>query len=85
MIINLRDVKFSGAKRVLQFYLNEKHINYTKKSLNNLSANLNFLCDLKILSKMVPNGSNLMRFYITVKKNCGMYGKHRHSGTRGTE
>ena len=36
-------------------------------SLNNLSANLNFLCDLKILSKVVPNGSNLMRFYITVK------------------
>ena len=67
-----------GAERVLQFYLIEKHINYTKKSLNNLLANLNFLCDLKILSKMVPNGSNLMRFYITVKNNCGMYGKHRH-------
>ena len=47
-------------------------------SLNILSVNLNFLCDLKTLSKMVPNGSNLMRFYITVKKNCGMYGKHRH-------
>ena len=66
-----------GAERVLQFYLIEKHINYTKKSLNNLSANLNFLCDLKILSKVVPNGSNLMRFCITVK-HCGMYGKHRH-------
>ena len=60
-------MKFSGGKRVLQFYLIEKHIHYTKKSLNNLSANFNFLCDLKILSKMVPNGSNLMRFYITVK------------------
>ena len=52
-------MKFSGAKRVLQFYLIEKHISYTKKVnhvcflLNNLSANLNFLCDLKILSKMV--------------------------------
>ena len=56
------------CQKSFQFYLIEKHINYTKKSLNNLSANLNFLCDLKILSKMVPNGSNLMRFYITVKK-----------------
>ena len=54
-------------------------MNHVCFSLNNLSANFNFLCDLKILSKVVPNGSNLMRFYITVK-NCGMYGKHRHYG-----
>ena len=54
-------------------------MNHVCFSLNNLSANLNFLCDLKILSKVVPNGSNLMRFYITVK-NCGMT-----LGTRGKE
>ena len=51
--------EISGAKRVLQFYLIEKHLNYTVEvnhvcfSLNNVSANLNFLCDLKILSKIV--------------------------------
>ena len=43
-------------------------MNHVCFTLNNLSAYLNFLYDLKILSKMVPNGSNLMRFYITVKK-----------------
>ena len=37
-------------------------------SLNILSAYVNFLCDLKILSKVVPNGSNLMRDFISQLK-----------------
>ena len=73
-----------GAKRVDRFHLVERHIGFTINvnhinfSLINVSY-LNLLCESKILSKVVLNGSNLMRFCLTVQK-YGMYGKHGNYG-----
>ena len=66
-------ILFNGKAYTSKLHLEVSHICFL---FNILSANFNFLCDLKILLKAVPIGSNLMRSKL---KHCGMYGKHRYT------